>query len=303
VFSSLTPLYIVELSPEDSVGFYGSLNQFAIALGFLICPLVSIGLGWREIAIVGAAIPASLAILIWLIPDSPASLPDVPAAQIEVIETIFDRKWIPNLVVCCLLMVFQQLSGVNAILTNLVDLFNNTGVAIDSNVASAICGAAQVLACAVGGAFVDVLGRRVIWVISFGVCAAMAIVYAVICMHMIEREVNSAGPIVVIFIFTFAYGIGAGPIPWFYVSEVFPAAVRAEASSIAAACNWLFAFGVLQSWPPIEAAIGVPGGFWIFTGANVIAAVFGAIYIRNPGPENPEDFAEVYYHRMNVPKS
>jgi MFS family permease len=294
-FSALTPVYLVELSPEESVGFFGSLNQFSIALGFVVCPLVAVGLGWREIAIVGAAIPASLGLLIWLVPDSPASLRDVAAAEVE---TIFERKWIPDLVICCLLMVFQQLSGINAILTNLVDLFNTAGVSIDSNVASAICGIAQVLACAIGGLLIDALGRRIMWAVSFGASAVMTMVYALIRSKKFEGRVNSAGPIVVIFIFAFAYGIGAGPIPWFYVSERFPAAVRPAASSIVAASNWIFAFVLLQSWPSIEDGIGVSGGFWIFTGANVIASVFGAIFVINPGPQNPSDFADVYYDRM-----
>jgi MFS family permease len=296
-FSALTPVYIVELSPEESVGFFGSLNQFAIALGFVICPLVSIALGWREIAIVGAAIPACLALLIWLVPDSPASFCEVPA-QVKVSDTIFRREWNRDLVICCILMVFQQLSGINAILTNLVDLFNSAGVAIDSNLASAICGLAQVLACLIGGSLIDKLGRRIIWGGSFSACGAMTIIYAIIRMKKFQRSVSSVGPIVVIFIFTFAYGIGGGPIPWFYVSETFPAAVRAAASSIVAASNWLFAFALLQAWPSIQDAIGESGGFWIFAGANAIAGVFGSIFIRNPGPQNPDDLADVYYHVM-----
>jgi MFS family permease len=79
-FSALMPMYGVELAPPPLTGIVGTFPQIFIASGVSLCYLV----GWivqhyndNQQALyclvgVGAGIDGLLAVLIWLIPESPA---------------------------------------------------------------------------------------------------------------------------------------------------------------------------------------------------------------------------------------
>ena len=71
-FSSIIPMYIIELAPPAHAAFFGSLNQLGVATGIVACNLVGNWCDWFYTAVVGGALPTLLCFLIWLIPESPA---------------------------------------------------------------------------------------------------------------------------------------------------------------------------------------------------------------------------------------
>jgi MFS family permease len=288
-FSSLSPVYIVELAPPDATGFFGSLHQLAVASGFVICPLVSIGMGWRQIAGIGALIVAALIPLVWLIPDSQPETSSGPR------EALFQRKWAAPLAIASLMMMFQQTSGINAIVTNLIDLFNSAGVALDSDVASAIAGIAQVVACLCGGFLIEKLGRKTVWVISLSGMTIADLVYGISRIKSIQEKGTfpSWAPIVIIFLFCLCFGLGAGPIPWFIVSELFPPTVRGAASSVATSVNWIGAFLVMQLWPSMRDGMGETGAFSLFAAFCAVAVVFGVVFVKSH--VTPDSKLEAYH--------
>ena len=282
-FSAVIPMYIVELAPPEATGFFGSLNQLGIAIGILFCYIVGNYVSWRPDAIVGASLTICLSILVWLIPESPAvTSGGQDGGQTESALVIFSKKWIGKLVVCMMFMFFQQFSGVNAILTNLTTLFQDAGVELESGIASAISSVAQVVAVLIGGFLIDKLGRKVVWVMSFGGVALMDLLYA-LCRHdSLKEKFPSWFPIVVIFIFLLAFGLGAGPIPWFIVSEMFPPSIRPPAASAVSVSNWTLAFIVIQVFPYMQDAMKDFGCFMLFAVCSFVGTVFGLFYVKNP---------------------
>lgn len=285
-FSALIPMYIVELAPPEATGFFGSLNQLGIAIGILICYLVGNWVSWRPDAIVGASLTVCLSILVWLIPESPVVTNGGQSnGGSESACVIFSKEWIGKLVVCMMFMFFQQFSGVNAILTNLTTLFNDAGVSLESGIASAISSIAQVIAVLIGGFLIEKLGRKVVWIMSFGGVALMDLLYA-LCRHdTLKEKFPSWFPIVVIFIFLLAFGLGAGPIPWFIVSEMFPSAIRPPAQSAVSVSNWTLAFIVIQVFPYMQSSMKDFGCFLLFAVCSFIGTIFGLFYVKNPEPE------------------
>jgi hypothetical protein len=74
-FIVLCPLYFVEVSPRESTGFFGTINQFGIAVGFFICSVVpATELPWNGVAAIGAIFPFIGIFRIWTVPESPADL-------------------------------------------------------------------------------------------------------------------------------------------------------------------------------------------------------------------------------------
>lgn len=280
-FSAIIPMYIVELAPPSSTGFFGSLNQLGVATGIFICYIVGTYLDWRPSAIVGASIPACLAALVWLIPESPAVVQQYVAMEDNSTSgcDIWQKKWILPLFVCVMFMFFQQFSGVNAILTNLTTLFESAGVELSPGIASAISSIAQVVSVFIGAVLIEKLGRKVIWIVSFGGITLADLLYALCTRNIIK---STWFPIVVIFLFLLAFGLGAGPIPWFIVSEMFPPSVRPQASSVVSTSNWVLAFLVIEIFPFMENRMGDFGCFMLFAACSLAGTLFGLKYVKNP---------------------
>lgn len=273
-FSHIVPMYIVELAPEGKTGFFGSLNQLAVATGIVIVYLVGTFLDWFYTAIVGALICLLMCILLWFIPESPA----VAESKSTIVqkESVFQKKYMKPLIVSVLLMFFQQFSGVNAILTNLTQLFKDAGITIKPGIASTISSIAQVISVLCGGFLVEFMGRKIAWGVSLG-----GISFSLI-LHVISLKVHMPSwlPIIIVFLFLLFFGLGAGPLPWFYVNEQFGTSVRPQASSVVSSSNWIFVFIVISIYPSMKNSIEEFGSFLVFAIISVIGTIFGLIFIR-----------------------
>jgi MFS family permease len=280
-FSSIIPLYIVELAPKEYSGFFGSMNQLGVATGICICYLVGNWASWSITALVGGLICTALAILVWFIPESPA-LSELNQDQEEVQkESIFQKKYLRSLLIGAGLMFFQQFSGVNGILTNLSDLFTDAGINIKPGIASTIASSAQIIAVLVGGLLMDFFGRKKLWIISSsGLIIALAI-YAI----TLKTETSPVVPIIAIFIFMLAFGAGSGPIPWFIIPEIFPTSVRATAQSICSSINWIFAFIVIFIFKLLIKWLTNFGAMIFFCCICVGSVIFGFLCITEPRGE------------------
>lgn len=68
--------------------------------------------------------------------------------------------------------------------------------------------------------------------------------------HLKEQDFPMEGitwlPLVAVAVFIIMFSLGLGPLPWIVVSEIFASNVKAQASSIACAANWLMAFLVTK---------------------------------------------------------
>ena len=71
-YSSISPMYIDEISQEGTSGFFGSLNQIIIVIGMVFFDFIGPSLIYMDLNYIGAAICALQACLIWLVEESPA---------------------------------------------------------------------------------------------------------------------------------------------------------------------------------------------------------------------------------------
>jgi MFS family permease len=300
-FSALCPMYIVELAPADMTGFFGSLAQLSIASGIVVVYLVGSWISWKYNAVVGAVICGLLCVLVWFVPESPATAQELEAAEEqnshaangddETKESIFSSPHFGRLLAGIAFMFFQQFSGINAILTNLTELFTQAGVELESGYASTITGAAQVIACLCAGFLIEKLGRRVVWIISFSLITLTDLLYGISNIPSL-RESNTFPnwfPILVIFVNLLGFGAGAGPIPWFIISEMFPSSVRATAVSIVSTSNWILAFAVLQLFPELVKGLQLWGCFVLYAALSLGGTIFGVFYVKNPTETGKDD--------------
>jgi MFS family permease len=288
-FSVVIPMYLVETSPPESTGFYGTLNQVAISFGIVVCysiscvrdPPVSL---WRWMSGIGAGICLLSSVLVWFIPESPAITEVNPTMIVgQDNETLWARKWLWPIIVVVLMMLFQQMTGINPLLSNINTVFGKTDAnkgLLRAEVARLLTSIAQVIGNLIGAFFTEVLGRRAIWVISLIGVAAMDLAYAIVL--LIKGEAITTLVIIIVFFYLFAYGFGAGPIPWFLPAEGFPVKIRPIAGSVNAVANWLFAFGTMWLADPMQKQPGDYAAFFAFAASSVGGTLFGLFFIKNP---------------------
>lgn len=108
---------------------------------------------------------------------------------------------------------------------------------------------------------IDKLGRRKS--LLFGAAWMMTMMFiigGVLHTHP-PTNVNTVSPasiamVVMIYLYVIGYSASWGPIPWVYLSEIFPTRLRSYGVGMGAATQWLFNFVITEVTPNAVAHIG-----------------------------------------------
>ncbi|KAF3426071.1 hypothetical protein E2986_00365 [Frieseomelitta varia] len=183
------------------------------------------------------------------------------------------------------IMLAQQLSGINAIIFYCETIFKQTGVDLDPLLQMVVVAVVQVIACCISASLIDQvvarLGRKVLMITSFSVmCAclfALSIFFLLRDKHPDVAECLFWLPLISASLYILAFCLGAGPIPWAYMGEIFPTKLKGTASSSAASFCWLLAFLVTVSFSTVAEALGNAAvflSFAIFCALSVLFVIF-----------------------------
>jgi sugar porter (SP) family MFS transporter len=271
--SVLGPVYIAEISPGKWRGRLVGMFQINIVIGILLAYfsnycIARLGLGaveWRWMLGI-AAIPALLFfLLLFRIPPSPRGLvmqnrteearsvlqligsPDADAELREIIESahlersqqaepIFSRKYRLPILLAITLGTFSQLSGVNAILYYLNDIFAAAGFGGASGGLLAVAvGATNLLATLIAMTVIDKLGRKPLLLTgSVGTAICLA---GVSTIFFIQRHQGYLVWFLILYVAFFAFSQGA--VIWVYIGEIFPNRVRSKGQSFGSSSHWI----------------------------------------------------------------
>lgn len=289
-YSSIDPMYLVEIAPEGLNGFFGCLNQIGIILGLLLFDFVGPSLNYMELNYLGAALALLQVFLVGWIAESPS---------VEAINTkrkdedefdkrkrrLFQKKYAFGIAFSIMIMLLQEFCGINSILTNLADLMDKSGFKIDGNYQGGIASCAQLIAVFVSALFIDKIGRKITWIIS---CSIIVVSLLFFALNTKFEWVNFL-PLICIFLYQLGFGLGLGPIPWFIIPEYFNDDLRSKATTIAVAFNWLFTFITILIWPYMVTGLGMFGSLIFFLCMSAAALIFGAIFIHDEKGHKIED--------------
>jgi Na+/melibiose symporter-like transporter len=243
-------------------------------------------INWHPLIIVPATVSVLLSCLVPLIPESPAYEREKTRRNSfdSADGKLFQKKYAMALLTGSLFSVFQQLTGINAILTNLTKLFSDAGISIEPNLAAAFASFAQIISTFTAGFLMECLGRRIVWLISFGGVCLIDLLYGIVRHDTVKGYLGerSSIPIIMMFLCYLAFGFGAGPIPWFIVSEMFPDSVRPSATTVCSIVHWVSAFVVIMIFPYLKDALEEWRVFLLFSGCTFFGTVFGLYFIKNP---------------------
>ena len=234
---------------------------------------------------------------------------DEMEAREESLERQGKRRWSPGvkraLVVVCIFFVFQQITGINVPFYYgpqlLGDVFKTpSSTALDAAMAglaaAAILGAVNVVATYFGFRYIDRLGRRPLALGGFAGMAVFMIVAAIGVAFL-----TGAPKILVVMIgfslFITSFAIGVGGTGWLLQGEVFPTAVRGRSAATAAGVNWLANFAIIQAFPAMNTALGLPTVMVILAGLSIVALVWTARVLPEPKGLSVEEVVAIFERR------
>lgn len=144
------------------------------------------------------------------------------------------------------LSVFQQVTGVNAILYYGNAIFISMGAGADAAMINQIVvGLAMMVFTLVAIFTVEKFGRKPLLLVGTAGMGVMIFVFG----QLMYMEILSVANLAVLVLYIAFFSFSQGPIVWVYLSEIFPNKVRGFAMSIAVFAQWLANFVVSQTFP------------------------------------------------------
>ena len=228
-------------------------------------------IGWR-VMFVSEAVPAGLfALLILLVPETPRYLAlngqddkaltvlsnvngeakareilaEIKATAVEKREKLLAYGFLV-VFIGCMLSVFQQIIGINAVLYFAPRIFESMGVS-NNMLFTVIMGVINISFTLVAVFTVEKLGRKPLLVTgSLGMAmGALGVALSNVI------ELPALIPVVSIMLYSACFMFSWGPICWVYISEIFPNTIRSQATAWAVAFQWIFNFIVSSTFVPM----------------------------------------------------
>ncbi len=327
--SVLGPMYIAEVAPAKWRGRLVGLFQFNIVSGILIAYLSNYLLGtanlgateWRWKLGISAVPAAAFFLLLFGIPRSPRWLvqkrkaaearavlvsigeENVDSELQDIIgsidaehghgtEPLFSWKYRLPIFLAVSIAMFNQLSGINAVLYYLNDIFAKAGFSkVSGDLQAVAIGATNLLFTLIAMSVIDKIGRKTLLLVgSVGTAVCLG---GVAYIFTSARHENLLVWLLVGFIAFFAFSQGA--VIWVYLSEVFPNRVRAKGQSLGSFTHWFMNALISGIFPVMAATSG--GAPFIFFAAMMVLQFFVVLFWY---PETKGVSLEAMQKRMGI---
>lgn len=335
--SVVAPMYIAEISPAKIRGRLVALTQFNIVFGMLIAyfsnyfiSTIDLGMAdWRWMFGVEAIPAAIFFLLLFTIPFSPRWLISqgreeeafdvlkkvgtdhdnilMEVAEIKasldtdhhsIKESFFSKKYLKPISLAIMIALFNQLSGINAVLYYAPHIFRMAGAGDGSSLLQSIAiGGTNAVFTMAALLIIDKFGRRnlmivgsVGYIISLGVTAWAFYTYG--------TEFDEAGSIVVLIsllVFIASHAFGQGTVIWVFISEIFPNRVRARGQALGSFTHWFMAATISWTFPIIAEISG--GHTFAFYGFCMIGQLLWVLFVM---PETKGVTLENIQKRMGI---
>jgi len=181
-------------------------------------------------------------------------------------EPLFSRKYALPIFLAISIGMFNQLSGINAILYYLNDIFAYAGFSkVSSALQTVLIGLTNLIFTTIAMSVIDKFGRKKLLLIgAIGTAICLAGVAAV---FFTNQRHDLLLWLLVAYIAFFAFSQGA--VIWVYLSEVFPNRVRAKGQSLGSFTHWVMNALISGTFPAL-AAWSKPIPFAFFAGMMVL---------------------------------
>jgi sugar porter (SP) family MFS transporter len=298
--SSVTaPIYISEISPAERRGKLVGLFQFNVVFGIVISYLSNYLIGltghnsWRLMLGIQAIPSAVFFLLLKFVPESPrwlilkkgkikeaaVILHIINPATAEKIQSdilvsakqeeqsvhkdpLFSARYKTPVMLAILFAVFNQVSGINAIIYYAPRIFEMTGLGSSSSLLSTVgIGIVNFSFTLLAMNFIDKIGRKTLMLIgSVGLILTLALVSGTFYSQ------SSSGWAITVYLLVYIafFAFSQGAVIWVFISEIFPNQVRAKGQTLGSTTHWVMAAIIAFSFPYLAEKAGGGNTFLFF---------------------------------------
>jgi sugar porter (SP) family MFS transporter len=311
--SVVSPMYIAEISPAKYRGRLVAVTQFNIVLGILLAYLSnwvihSLQVGETECRWmfgVMAGPSAAFFLLLFLTPQSPRWLlskgrvaeargvlaqcgTDTGNLEQEIseitasldlehhrlAEPFFCARYRRPIMLAVAIAMFNQLSGINALIYYTKDIFQMAGAGAQSALLqSVIVGVTNLVFTMAAMAVIDQFGRRRLMLVgSIGYIVSLsAAAYSF--------YTGTGGKLLLasLLVFIASHAFGQGAVIWVYISEIFPNRVRARGQALGSFTHWAMAAAISWTFPMIAQQSG--GHAFAFYALCMVGQLFWVLFV------------------------
>ncbi|ROW05798.1 hypothetical protein VMCG_05204 [Cytospora schulzeri] len=204
-------------------------------------------------------------------------------------KPLFQRNMLKRVWIGIWIMIFQQFTGINAVLYYAPQIFETFGFTDTTTtlLATGVTGIFQIIFTLPAVLFLDRFGRK-----SFLITGAVGMMICHVIVAAVEGSFEDSWPthrgagwaaIVFIWLFAVNFAYSWGPVSWVLTQEIFPNSLRSRGVSIVASTNWMFNFVIGLTTKDMLASMDY--GTYIFFACF---CAMGALFVWRMVPETKD---------------
>ncbi|KAI4465829.1 facilitated glucose transporter protein 1 [Holotrichia oblita] len=173
--------------------------------------------------------------------------------KITIKELVSNNALRIPLIISLVMMIAQQLSGINAVIFYSTDIFKGAGLTLQAaTYATLAIGGVNVLMTIISVILVERAGRKTLLLVGFGGMIIDTFLLTIALQFSEHSIVAKYMCVFLVVMFIILFATGPGSIPWFLVSELFSQSARPAATSLAVSINWIANFLVTIGFPTLQ---------------------------------------------------
>ena len=322
--SIAAPLYISEIAPAKVRGRLVAMFQFNIVLGILIAFLSNYIVAdfdgennWRWMLGVEILPALVFILLMFTVPNSPRWL-IVKRGLVAEARYFFERIQSENIeekiadiqatiaqndsqkaryshykrpfFLAIMLAVFNQVSGINAIIYYAPRIFEMAGLGKSAALLSSVgIGTINFIFTLLAIFFIDRLGRRLL--MHIGSVGLIVTLFMVAFSFYSENEQMTRVPIY-LFLYIGFFAFSQGAVIWVFIAEIFPNDLRAIGQSVGSFTHWIMAAIIAAIFPALTAVVGPGNTFALFALMMMFQWIFVFVWMPETKGRTLEDLGQ-----------
>lgn len=308
--SSVTaPIYISEIAPAKSRGKLVGLFQFNIVFGILIAFLSNYLIGtdgannWRWMLGIQAFPSILFYILLFVVPESPRWLilnknrneeaiailkrispidyqkeyDSIVASSKGANDTksgdpLFQKKYSAPITLAILFAVFNQVSGINAIIYYAPRIFEMAGFGAHTSLLSSVgIGLVNFTFTLIAINFIDKVGRKTLMYVG---TVGLVLSLGLVANTFFQNDLSGFAISIYLMMYIAFFAFSQGAVIWVFISEIFPNEVRAKGQTLGSFTHWIMAAIIAFVFPYLAEQLGGGITFAFFTVMMAIQFIF-----------------------------
>ena len=324
--SVVAPMYISEIAPAKIRGQMTAIFQINVIFGILMAYVSNYLLydlgdhSWRLMLGISGVPALAYFFLLFFVPESPRFLVMknkieearsvlfkiddthvdgmIAIMQKQILHnadlkgTLFTRMNKKPILVAFLVAMFNQFSGINAILYYAPRIFEQSGLSsADSLLQSVAIGIMNLIFTFLGFLLIDRVGRRKLLI--FG-SSGMTLCLAVVSYMFFSQNFGGILLLIVILLYIAFFGMSTGAVIWVLISEVFPNSVRGKGQALGSLTHWFFAALITFCFPVIaeKGGVGLASTFCFFSVMMCLQILAAWLYFPETKGKSLEELSE-----------